>query len=162
MDERTFKTLDLEALVALLARHVQTPLGRKRVLAVIPSADRDFINGELDRTTECAGYLAIGGAFGLSDVTDPEDSLAELQVQGTSLEPQQILALQRLVAVGMDVRDQFGDADLKSRYPHLSAIAARIPDLRRMLASIRGKILPNGEIDDSASPVLRRMRHRDQ
>jgi DNA mismatch repair protein MutS2 len=158
MDERTFKTLDLEALVALLARHVQTPLGRKRVLALVPSTDRDHINGELDRTTECAGYLATGGAFGLSDVADPEDSLAELQVVGTSLDPLQILALQRLTAAGMDVRDQFSDSELRSRYPQLSAIAARVPDLRRMLASIRGKILPTGEIDDSASPVLRRIR----
>ena len=158
MDERTFKTLDLEALVALLARHVQTPLGRKRVMALVPSTDRVFINGELDRTTECAGYLATGGAFGLSDVVGPEDSLAELQVQGTSLEPQQILALQRLIAAGMDVREQFSDPEIKNRYPQLSAIAARVPDLRRMLASIRGKILPSGEIDDSASPVLRRIR----
>jgi DNA mismatch repair protein MutS2 len=158
MDERTFKTLELEALVSLLARHVQTPLGRKRVMALVPSTDRDHINGELDRTTECAGYLSTGGAFGLSDVADPEDSLAELQVAGTSLEPLQILALQRLISAGMDVRDQFSDIELKSRYPQLSAIAARVPDLRRMLASIRGKILPTGEIDDSASPVLRRIR----
>lgn len=158
MDERTFKTLDLEALIALLARHVQTPLGRKRVLALAPSTDRDHINAELDRTTECAGYLATGGAFGLNDVADPEDSLAKLQVVGTSLEPLQILSLQRLIGAGMDVREQFSDVDLRSRYPQLSAIAARAPDLRRMLASIRGKILPTGEIDDSASPVLRRIR----
>ncbi|HZM90348.1 MAG TPA: endonuclease MutS2 [Blastocatellia bacterium] len=158
MDQRTFKTLDLEALVSLLARHVQTPLGRKRVRALVPLSDRSLIDGELDRTTECAGYLLSGGTFGLSDITDPEDSLAELQVQGTSLEPQQILALQRLIAAGMDLRDQFGDAELRSRYPQLSAIAARVPDLRRVLASVRGKILPNGEIDDSASPALRRIR----
>jgi len=158
MDERAFKTLDLAGLIALLARHVQTPLGRKRVLALVPSTDRNHINGELDRTTECVNYLATGGAFGLSDVDDPEDSLAELHVQGTSLEPLQILALQRVVSAGMDVRDQFGDIELKSRYPQLSAVAARVPDLRRMLASIRGKILPTGEIDDSASPVLRRIR----
>jgi DNA mismatch repair protein MutS2 len=158
MDERTFKTLDLEALVSLLARHVQTPLGRKRVMALSPSTDREQINGQLDRTTECAGYLSTGGAFGLSDVADPEDSLAELQVVGTSLEPLQILALQRLIGAGMDVRAQFSDVEVKSRYPQLSAIAARVPDLRRMLASIRGKILPTGEIDDSASPVLRRIR----
>ncbi|MEK6284210.1 MAG: Smr/MutS family protein [Acidobacteriota bacterium] len=158
MDERTFRTLDLAGLVALLARHVQTPLGRKRVMAVVPSTNRDHINVELDRTTECVNYLATGGSFGLSDVADPEDSLAELQVQGTSLEPLQILALQRLVAAGMDVRDQFADTEIKSRYPQLSAIAGRVPDLRRMLASIRGKILPTGEIDDSASPVLRRIR----
>jgi DNA mismatch repair protein MutS2 len=158
MDERTFKTLDLEALVALLARHVQTPLGRKRVLAIVPSTDRDHINRELDQTTECAGYLATSGAFGLSDVPDPEAALAELQVQGTSLEPLQILGLQRLIAAGMDIRDQFSDVELKNRYPQLSSIAARVPDLRRMLGSIRGKILPTGEIDDSASPVLRRIR----
>ena len=158
MDERTFKTLDVEALVGLLARHVQTPLGRKRALALLPTASRDKINLELDRTTECANYLATGGAFGLSDVADPEGALAELQVAGTSLEPLQILALQRLISAGMDVREQFGSDEVKHRYPQLSAIAARIPDLRRLLGSIRGKILPNGEIDDSASPVLRRLR----
>src|SRR5712692_5470569 len=155
MDERTLKTLDLESLVALLARHVQTPLGRKRVMALVPSTDRNHINGELDRTTECFNYLFTGGSFGLSDVADPDDSMAELQVQGTSLEPLQILALQRLISVGMDLREQFGDLEIRSRYPHLTAIAGRVPDLRRMLASMRGKILPTGEVDDSASPVLR-------
>ena len=158
MDERTFKTLDLEALIRLLSRHVHTPLGRKRVTALLPSTDRGHINGELDRTTECVNYLSTGGSFGLSDVADPEDSMASLQVQGTSLEPLQILDLQRLVSVGMDARTQFGDLEIKGRYPQLSAIAGRIPDLRRMLASIRGKVLPTGEIDDSASPVLRRIR----
>ncbi|PYT04913.1 MAG: endonuclease MutS2, partial [Acidobacteria bacterium] len=158
MDQRTFKTLDLEALIGLLARHVQTPLGRKRVIALLPSTDRDHINGELDRTTECVNYLSTGGSFGLSDLADPEESMAELQVQGTSLEPLQILALQRLISVGMDVRAQFGDLEIRGRYPQLSAIAGRVPDLRRMLASIRGKVLPTGEIDDSASPVLRRIR----
>jgi len=63
MDERTLKTLDFESLVALLARHVQTPLGRKRAQALAPSTDRDLINSELDRTTECAGYVATGGVF---------------------------------------------------------------------------------------------------
>ncbi len=47
---------------------------------------------------------------------------------------------------------------MKARYPNLAAITAVIPDLRRVVASIRGKILPNGEIDDNASPELRRIR----
>lgn len=158
MDERTFKTLDFDALISLLAGHVQTPLGRKRVQSLVPSTDRDFINTELDRTTECADYLTVGGAFGFSDIADPEDSLAELQVQGTSLEPQQILALQRLIAAGLDVREQFNQSEFKARYPRITSLATRIPDLRRMLASVRGKILPTGEIDDSASPQLRKIR----
>src|SRR6201999_552725 len=66
--------------------------------------------------------------------------------------------LQALTANGMDLRAQFGDAELKTRHPNLAGIASRIPDLRRMLAAIRGKILPTGEIDDNASPELRRIR----
>jgi DNA mismatch repair protein MutS2 len=158
MDERTYKTLELDALVSLLARHVQTPPGRKRAAALLPSTDRDHVNRELDLTTECAGYMATGGAFGMADVSDPESSLAELHVIGTSLNPLQILSLQSLTATGMDVRGQFTDPELRGRYPELAGISARIPDLRRMLASIRGKILPTGEIDDNASPELRRIR----
>lgn len=158
MDDRTFNTLELDALIALLARHVQTPLGRKRALALAPTTDRERINHALDLTTECADYFTTGGAFGLGEITDPDASLAELQVAGTSLDPHQILALQSLVAVGMDLRGQFADADIKARYPKLAAIAVRVPDLRRMLATMRGKILPTGEIDDHASPELRRIR----
>ena len=77
---------------------------------------------------------------------------------GTSLDAQQILSLQRLISVGMDLRAQFNEADARGRYPNLWTIASGIPDLRRLLASIRGKILPTGEIDDNASPELRRIR----
>jgi len=158
MDERTFKTLELDALVNLLARHVQTPLGRRRARALAPMADRERVNHELDLTTECAGYLTTGGAFGLGEVVDPESSLAQLRIEGTSLDPQQIIALQGLIAIGMDLRGQFNDSEVKARYSKLAAITSPIPDLRRVLASIRGKVLPNGEIDDNASPALRRIR----
>jgi len=158
MDQRTFRTLELQALIDLLAGHVQSPLGRNRALSLVPSTDRDRINRELDITTECAGYLRIGGGFGLSDIADPERSLAQLQVEGTSLEPLELLALSRLVSVGMDARGQISDPESKTRFPRLSSITSAIPDLRRVLAGTRGKILPNGEIDDNASPALRRIR----
>jgi len=158
MDQRTINTLELDALVSLLARHVQSPLGRKRALALRPATDRDWIVKELDLTSECVNYLTTGGGFGLGEITDPEHWLAELQVIGTSLEPMQILSIQSLVSVALDLRGQFTEPDARERYARLSAITTRIPDLRRMLASIRGKILPTGEIDDNASPELRRIR----
>jgi DNA mismatch repair protein MutS2 len=158
MNERTFHTLELDALLGLLARHVQTPLGRKRAKELSPSTNREWINRELQRTTECVDYLTTGGTFGLGEITDPEHSLVQLQIAGTSLEPLELLALQSLVAIGADLLAQFNQAELKERYKELYAITAKIPDLRRMLATIRGKILPNGEIDDNASPELRRIR----
>ncbi|MBI3653257.1 MAG: endonuclease MutS2 [Acidobacteria bacterium] len=158
MNQRTFQTLELEALLQLLVRHVQTPLGRKRVAQLSPSTDPLWLQRELQRTTECVDYLTTGGAFGLGEITDPESSLAQLQIMGTSLEPLELLALQSLVAVGADLAAQFNQTEIRARYQELFSITAKIPDLRRMLATIRGKILPNGEIDDNASPELRRIR----
>src|SRR5690242_9014421 len=97
MDTRTLTTLDFQSLIKLLARHVQTPLGRKRAMALLTSTDRAHIDRELDRTTECVNYFSTGGAFGLGEIEGPEESLAELQVEGTSLDPHQLLALQRLI-----------------------------------------------------------------
>jgi DNA mismatch repair protein MutS2 len=158
MDQRTFTTLELDALIKLLARHVQSPLGRMRAVGLLPSSDRDLINRELDLTSECTDYLSTGGAFGLGEITDPATSLEQLRIEGASLDPHQILALQSLVAIGMDLRSQFNEPESRQRYPRLSSITNSIPDLRRLFASVRGKILPNGEIDDNASPALRRIR----
>ena len=158
MDDRTFETLELGALVELLARHVHSALGRKRALALRPSTDPAEINRALDLTTECAHYLSSGERFGLSGIEDPEPSIAQLQIEGTSLDPHQMLAMERLVSVGMDLRDLLGDAEAREKYPLLSQTTSRIPDLRRLLSSIHGKILPGGEIDDNASPELRAVR----
>ncbi|HEY7544803.1 MAG TPA: hypothetical protein VID27_07965, partial [Blastocatellia bacterium] len=158
MDERTFKTLELDALIDLLARHVQSPLGRRRALSITPMTDRERINRELDLTSECADYFATGGVFGLGEITDVEDSLSQLRIEGASLDPEQILAVQKLASTAMDLRGQFTEAEAKERYPRLASITGRMPDLKRMLGALKGKILPNGEIDDSASPELRRIR----
>jgi len=158
MDDRTLKTLEIEALVKLVAGHVQTPLGRRRALDLLPCADLERIDRDLDITSEAVRYFAAGGAFGLGDVTDPETELSQLHIEGTLLDPHQILTLQTLVSAGMGLRAEFGDQEVKAQYPHIAAIAASMPDLRRMIASIRGKILPSGEVDDNASPELRRIR----
>ncbi|HWP44334.1 MAG TPA: Smr/MutS family protein, partial [Blastocatellia bacterium] len=58
----------------------------------------------------------------------------------------------------MSLRGQFNEMEMRERYPELAAITRSLPDLHRPLSSMRGKILPSGEIDDNASPELRRIR----
>jgi DNA mismatch repair protein MutS2 len=159
MDQHTFETLELSALLDLLARHVQTPIGRRRVLYLRPTANRATIDGSLNLTTECVQFLDSGRQFGLSGMDDPEPGLARLQVEGTTLEARQVLELEHLVAVAMNLRDLFRGAEEREHFPSLAAIMNQIPDLRRLLAEIRGKVLPDGQIDDNASPELRRIRH---
>lgn len=158
MNRQTLETLELDALIDMLAGQVQSPLGRGLAESLSPMRDLNEINRALDCTTECVDYLATGGGFGLSGLSDPAEALGQLAVEGTSLSANQILAVERIIAVAMDLRGQFSDPESRSRYPNLWAITSSIPDIRRVLASFRGKILPTGEIDDNASTELRRIR----
>jgi DNA mismatch repair protein MutS2 len=158
MDDRTLSTLEFGSLVGLLCRHIRTPQGGGLAETIAPSVDPDWIRNELALTTECVTYYAAGGIFSLSDIEDTGNSISELQLIGSSLEPRQILGLERLIAVGVDLRGQLRPPEAPASFPRLYAITSRLPDLRNLLASIRGKILPNGEIDDNASPGLARIR----
>ena len=60
MDRPTFETLELDALLKLLARHVQTPLGRSLALSLQPAVDRSAIDRDLDFTGECERFLESG------------------------------------------------------------------------------------------------------
>lgn len=158
MDERTLDTLELGALIALAARHVQTPSGRKRLEGLRPSADRDEIAAALDLTAECVGFLAASGRFGLAGVEDLDPVMERLHIEGTALEPRQILALERLLSAGRGLRESIRAAASPGLFPILGRMAAGIPDTRPLLEEIHGKILPSGDIDDGASPGLRAVR----
>jgi DNA mismatch repair protein MutS2 len=158
MDERTYETLELKALIELAARHVQTPPGRARMLSLRPSTMRSEICRELEITGECVAYLDTKGRFGLAGIEDPEPILAQLHIEGASLQPRQILALERLLFVGGELRNLIKGTESAELFPHLLRITTGIPDLKNLRASIHGKILPNGEIDDNASPELRIVR----
>ena len=162
MDPHSIATLELSSLLDLVARHSQTPLGRERVLNLKPAADRSEIEYALDLTMECIAFLESGQRFGLSGIADPETSFMRLQVEGAVLEPLQVLELERLVAVGMGLRDLFRRPEEHQKYPELAGVTGRIPDLRRLLLDIKGKVLPGGEIADNASPQLREIRREIQ
>ena len=159
IDQRTLDTLEFDTLVGLLSGHVRTPLGRRVLAELRPRTDLAVINGALDLTSECVEYLKEGGNFDLSDIAEPEQALTQLHIEGASLDPTQILSLERLIGAGMNLRDQFRSGDVSARYPRIASIC-RLPDLTGLLKSIRGKILPNGELDDNASPELHRIRRQ--
>jgi DNA mismatch repair protein MutS2 len=158
MDDRTFETLELHSLIELAARHVHTAPGRSGMLALRPLTSKSAILTELEITSECVSFLSTRGKFGLSGIEDPEPIIAQLHVEGTSLEPRQILAIERLLLVARDVRGLIKEAEPTGLFPHLSRIASQIPDLRHLLSEIHGKVLPSGELDDKASPELQTIR----
>jgi DNA mismatch repair protein MutS2 len=128
------------------------------MLNLRPSTSRSEILKELEITSECVAYLNTRGRFGLSGIEDPEPMVAQLHIAGTTLEPRQILALERMLLISKELKDSIRSAESAGIFPHLLQIGAGIPDLKHLRAALHGKILPNGDMDDNASPELRMIR----
>jgi len=133
-------------------------MGQARVASLRPLADRAKLQQELAAVSECVALRKRGGALRFSELVDPTEKLALLRVEGTILEPAAMLEIKSLSDHAMAARA----AILAEREvsPVLWSLVASLPvELSRLSARIANKILPNGELDDRASPDLARIRH---
>ena len=158
MKKQAFTTLEYEQLLGLIKRNAQTEPGQRRVEALAPLEDIDQLRHELAALKECALLRARGVKWYFSGLTDPAETIGRLRVEGASLDPLAILQVARLCEQAMSARS----AILAEREtaPVLWQLVEELPrDLNTLVARVTNKILPNGELDDRASPELASIRH---
>jgi DNA mismatch repair protein MutS2 len=158
MDSQAFAILEFDQLRQLLRRQAQTEMGRARVDALEPFDQFDDLSRALTETSEAIELQSRGVRFSFLDVTDTTESIARLKIEGTALEPLAILDLVRLTKAALDARSAI--LVERENCPELfERVATLSPDLKKLAGTIAKKILPNGELDDRASPELARIRH---
>jgi DNA mismatch repair protein MutS2 len=158
MYDQAFATLEYDQLRALIQRGAQTPMGRARVESLAPLTDPQTLLLDLKRLAECVELRKRRAIWSFRELSDPGESIARLHIEGAPLETLAILDLARLCESAMLARA----AILAERevVPILWEIVAELPrDLNSLVARIKNKILPGGELDDRASPELARIRH---
>jgi DNA mismatch repair protein MutS2 len=160
--ERGGAALEWERLRERLAAGARSELGRNRVLALEPSADATWIGQQQQRTAEMRRLVALSATFDFRCVLDPDHLLDQARIEGSALEPAEILSLlahaervdawRHLVIAPPD--------DLKNNWPAIDALSAPLieHDLGNLLRALRGKIEPDGSLADDASPELSRIR----
>jgi DNA mismatch repair protein MutS2 len=158
MHDQAFAILEYDQLRELIQRGAQTPMGRTRIEALAPFSDPATLHRSLRALAECVELRRRGVVWSFNELSDPEEAIARLGIEGAALEPLSILQLARLCEAAMSARA----AILAERDagPVLWAIVEELPrDLNSLIARIKSKILPGGELDDRASPELARIRH---
>lgn len=134
-------------------------MGRARVDLLAPLSDLPKLQESLAETAECVRLRERGVAWSFSELSDPDDAIGRLRVEGTSLEATAILELARLCEQVMSARASIMAE--KDACPILTARVAELPrELNSLVARISNKILPTGEIDDRASAELAQLRHQ--
>jgi DNA mismatch repair protein MutS2 len=156
------KALQWNDLQQQLAERAQSPLGRACVLALQPSAELAWIEQQQQRTAEMRRLITGGGGFQFRGIFDPSDVLDKARIEGSALEPAELLsalALAERVEAWRQVILAPPGA-VQGKWPAIEELSAPLlmHDLGDLVRFLRGKIEADGSLSDDASPELRRIR----
>ncbi|HKV92758.1 MAG TPA: endonuclease MutS2 [Candidatus Angelobacter sp.] len=143
-----------------LGGYVSSPLGKARVAQLEPSADRGWIDRQQQLADEARRFYFAGGRFDFSGLFDGQALLAKARIPGATLEIEQIRDLLLLVDKASEWREMaLHPADaVREHWRGMTELANQIADFTLLLRHFRNKILPDGTLDDRASPELSRIR----
>jgi len=158
MIEHTYQVLGYYRLLEIMSRYASCPLGRSQCLSLTPSNDIKKITQELNLVSETRLLLKIRGFLSFADLTDLKPFLARSRVKGAHLEAEELLTVLRLAESGQTARGFLRSE--KSLYPGLAAIINDMPDLDPLVKQLTSSIAPNGDIRDSATPLLAKIRNQ--
>jgi DNA mismatch repair protein MutS2 len=160
MENSSARVLEFDPLRDLLRGYAASDLGRARVAEIAPSVDLAWIESQHQLTSEIREFRRAGGGFefaGLSDISRP---LEKSHIEGAALETTEI----RDVILVVDRAAQWREIafkppqGLKTDWAAVRQLSSAIADFTDFLRSFQNKILPDGTLDDRASPELASIR----
>src|ERR1700719_864877 len=154
------RLLEFEALRELLSGYAPSPLGQRRIAELVPSRDRGWIKTQHQLTTEIREYRRVGGRFEFAGLLEIRQLLDQSRITGAALETTDI----RDVVLVADRASEWREivrqppAAMRSEWAAVAELSGGIQDFTGFLRAFHNKILPDGTLDDRASPELSRIR----
>ena len=154
------RLLEFETLRDLLGGYASSPLGQRRIAELLPSLDHAWIETQQQLTTEIREYRRVGGRFEFAGLPEVRKLIEKSRIGGAALETTEIRDVVLVADRGAEWREivRQPPAAMRSEWTAVAALSAGIQDFTAFLRSFRNKILPDGTLDDRASPELSRIR----
>src|SRR5262245_20143001 len=160
MPHTSARVLEFESLREILLAYAFSELGRARIAGLAAGVDLEWVRGQQQLAAEVGRYLATGARFDFSGLIDPTSSLERSRIEGASLETTAIRDLLVLIDRAAEWREivLHPPAALSLEWPAVQELSSSLADFTELLRFFRNKILPDGTLDDRASPELARIR----
>jgi DNA mismatch repair protein MutS2 len=154
------RLLEFETLRDLLAGYASSLLGQRRIAELLPSLDRAWIETQQQLTTEIREYRRVGARFEFAGLPEVQKLIEKSRIAGAALETSEIRDVLLVADRAAEWREivRQPPAAMRSEWTAVAALSAGIQDFTAFLRSFRNKILPDGTLDDRASPELSRIR----
>jgi len=160
LSQASARVLEFDSLRDLLSGYASSPLGLGLIAHLAPSIDHAWIENQQQLTTEIREFRRVGGRFDFSGLLDVTKLVEKSRIAGAALETTDI----RDVVLVVDRAAEWHEitlsppATMKVEWKAVAQLSSRIADFTEFLRAFRNKILPDGTLDDKASPELARVR----
>ncbi len=144
--------MEYPGLLAILARYLTSTLAGERSPLCEPQSDLPALRREIRLVSELKKFLTEGHQFSFDELNQITEILGQLAIQGSVLEPLQIVEMEKLV-IATNRAHALGGR-FKEVFPAIARVTDGLPDFRSQEKQLKGKILPSGELADDASPAL--------
>lgn len=160
MTHTSARLLEFDSLRDLLRGYAASDLGRARVQALAPSTDVSWIQSQQQLTSEVREFRRAAGSFNFSGLIDVSKILEKSRISGVALDPEEIVSVITVVDRAAEWREiAFNPPQgMKTDWAAVRELSSGVADFASLLKSIRNKILPDGTLDDRASPQLASIR----
>ncbi len=155
MDERAFEILELPKILSRLAAHTSFSAGAELAHSLRPTGDLKEAIRRQQQTSEARQLLATHPNITLGGAHDVR-KLADEAAHGFVLEPVGLLDVQSTLRRAGSLKRQL--AKLRPQFPLLAELAGQLEPLPHIVEAISQAVSDRGEVLDSASPELARIR----
>ncbi len=154
------RVLEFDSLREVMRGYASSPLGRERIAQLAPSTSHEWIENQQRLTSEIREFRRVAGRFDFSGLLDVTKSLEKSRIGGAALETTDIRDVVLIVDRAAEWRaiSQNPPAAMRAEWKAVAQLSSGITDFTEFLRAFRNKILPNGTLDDKASPELSRIR----
>ena len=156
MEERSLRVLEFHLFLQDLQTYASSEVGQAVCLALRPSPRKEEVEKRLREVGEASDLLKVEGDIPLGGLQEVRPHLHQARAEGTCLPAESLLQVKSTAVAAGKARGYLRKAG--PSHPLLNEAGEKIPDLRDLYEELHGAIGPRGEILDSASPDLRRLR----
>lgn len=157
MDTHSIKVLEFDEIISMLRERTACALGDDTACQLQPTSDPLSISEWQKETSEARVIIMEEGSIPLGGIHDIREDINKASVDFL-LQPSELQGIADTLNSGRALKGFI--VKRSERFPKLAEIAANIGLYHKIEENVRQAINPNGEIADTASPELARIRSR--
>ncbi len=155
LDHKSLLILEFDKIRDLVAGYANFSGGRDLALAMQPTDELEQAREWQAETREAVSLFESDSGVTIGGARDVRRA-ADNAMRGFILPAEDFLAIQATIVAGRNLRRQL--LRQEERVPHLAAIAVLIEECRGIVSAITGTLDERGDVLDSASPRLAKVR----